>query len=122
MGIFKSAANFLFKTPEGNIILGAVAFGGGYLLGEYIEERVIQKEKNAYECGIKCGMHLRDQGYNPNSIEVIIEQDPGLLGKRRIRTITTNKPEPLEKPANDINFTVYSEAIPEDKPSDDKSC
>ena len=87
MSVLGKALKWLVTTPEGCTILGAAAFGGGYLIGSYIGERQIKREKEMYETGVQAGMLLHEGGYSIDDIEVIMEQDPGIFGKRRIRTI-----------------------------------
>lgn len=87
MSVVGKALKWLVTTPEGCTILGAAAFGGGYFLGSYLGERQVKREKNQYENGLQAGMLLAKEGYNLDDVEVILEQDPGVFGHRRIRTI-----------------------------------
>lgn len=94
MGIFKKVVRFFVSTTEGHMILGAVSFGGGLLLGEYLSNKDIKRDKRIFERGIHVGMDLKSRNVNPDSIEILVEEHigkSGILNTRRLRVIEHNE-------------------------------
>lgn len=94
MGIFKKVVRFFVSTTEGHMILGAVSFGGGLLLGEYLSNKDLKRDKKIFERGIHVGMDLKSRNVNPDNIEILVEErtgKSGILNKRYLRVIEHNE-------------------------------
>ena len=102
--------NFLFNTAEGCMILGAVSFATGAVIGVAIEENQVKREKRMFDRGIHAGMALKEEGYSEDDVETVIYQDPGMFGKRHIRVIHKSmfKSEKTEEPSDNSNSSTSS--------------
>lgn len=104
MGIFKKVVRFFVSTTEGHMILGAVSFGGGLLLGEYLSNKDLKRDKKIFERGIHVGMDLKSRNVNPDHIEILVEErtgKSGILNKRYLRVIEHNE-SPYELKNDDV--------------------
>lgn len=83
-------ARFLFGTAEGCMILGATSFAVGAGIGLAIDAAQVKREKKMFDAGIKVGVELNKMGYSTDAIETVVEQEPGIFGKRHIRVVHNN--------------------------------
>lgn len=104
MGIVKKVAKWLFTTPEGCVLLGGVAAGAGYFLGEALAEKQNKREIHAYKTGLDTGISLGNNGVKPEDVSVIIEKDPGVFGNYHTRVVRNDvvikTTSDLEKPTD----------------------